>query len=412
MAPPQEPQAARPLILVRSNLNYDVRSEAVRVLAEFTMNVLEAGVQELRIVVDPEGQPVAGATVSVTNDSFFGSPFQPGPHTSTVSGQDGRFELASAAGLMDVVTAQKSGYSPAKLPTSVVSDVAEIKLRLGLSAGLRVLLPADTPTNAFLSVEVGRMYRQVVRVDGRTEIALEDLPPGSASVGLWRGFERMVELKEGEAITVDLRSSGRIHGRVTRAGRGIARAIVADTGAPDDASVGGQTAISDDDGGFVLDPVAAGSHLLVAQATEGRAQQRIVVGSGADAAVSLELADVRVRVSVVDRRSGQPITGAKVLVSPQGVTCHGYAERGSREGSGGWRLQTSDAGCAKNATGADGVAALPLDATGPHVVEVTSQGFDAWSAPVQLVDGTVDERCADTSRAISVATMSPSQNLR
>lgn len=344
------------------------------------------------IVVDPDGQPVAGATVSVTNDAFFGSPYQPGPHTSTVSGPDGRFELASAAGLMDVVVAQKPGYSPAKLPTSVVRDVPEIQLRLGPSAALRALLPAAVPSNGFLAVEVGRLYRQVVRVDGRTEIVLEDLPPGGASVGLWHGFERMAELRAGETITVDLRSSGRIHGRVTRAGRGVARAVVADTGTSDDSTIGGRTTITDDDGAFDFESVSSGEHLLVAQATEGRAQQRVIVSDGADASANLEVADVRVRVSAVDRRSGEPIPGANVLVSPQGVTCHAYAETGSRQGSAGWRLQTSDAGCAKNATGADGVAALPLDAVGPYTVQVTSPGFQDWSAPVELVDGTVSVR--------------------
>ncbi len=58
-APPPDAHGDRPLILVHSNLNYDVRSEAVRVLAEFSMNVLESGVRELRLSVDPEVQVTA-----------------------------------------------------------------------------------------------------------------------------------------------------------------------------------------------------------------------------------------------------------------------------------------------------------------------------------------------------------------
>jgi len=59
VAPPPQAQIARPLILVRSNLNYFVRPEAVRLLAEFEMDVLEAGVRELRFFVDPDVQVTA-----------------------------------------------------------------------------------------------------------------------------------------------------------------------------------------------------------------------------------------------------------------------------------------------------------------------------------------------------------------
>ncbi|HMC10127.1 MAG TPA: hypothetical protein VKH44_02510, partial [Pirellulaceae bacterium] len=46
----------RPLIIVRSNLNYVVRSEAVRVLAEFAVEPLEMLLREVHLEVDPEIQ--------------------------------------------------------------------------------------------------------------------------------------------------------------------------------------------------------------------------------------------------------------------------------------------------------------------------------------------------------------------
>src|SRR5262245_14125277 len=58
-APPADPNAARPLILVRDNLNYYAKSEAVRVLADFDIDVLESSVRELRLSVDPEIQVTA-----------------------------------------------------------------------------------------------------------------------------------------------------------------------------------------------------------------------------------------------------------------------------------------------------------------------------------------------------------------
>jgi hypothetical protein len=51
--------AARPLVIVRSNLNYVVRSEAVRLLAEFTVEPLESVLREVHLAVDPEIQITA-----------------------------------------------------------------------------------------------------------------------------------------------------------------------------------------------------------------------------------------------------------------------------------------------------------------------------------------------------------------
>jgi hypothetical protein len=58
-APPADLKTARPLVLVRDNLNYYVKSEAARVLADFEIDVLESTVHELRLSVDPEIQVTA-----------------------------------------------------------------------------------------------------------------------------------------------------------------------------------------------------------------------------------------------------------------------------------------------------------------------------------------------------------------
>ncbi len=47
---------ARPLIVVRSNLNYVVRSEAVRLLAEFSVESLETVLRDVQLAIDPEIQ--------------------------------------------------------------------------------------------------------------------------------------------------------------------------------------------------------------------------------------------------------------------------------------------------------------------------------------------------------------------
>ncbi len=59
MAPPPDAAVARPLVLVHSSTNYFVRSETVRLLAEFDIEVLESAVRDVRFLIDPEVQVTA-----------------------------------------------------------------------------------------------------------------------------------------------------------------------------------------------------------------------------------------------------------------------------------------------------------------------------------------------------------------
>jgi hypothetical protein len=56
IAPATNRAAARPLNIVRSNVSYIVRAEAVRLFAEFDLEALESPLREVRLLVDPEIQ--------------------------------------------------------------------------------------------------------------------------------------------------------------------------------------------------------------------------------------------------------------------------------------------------------------------------------------------------------------------
>lgn len=56
MAPPPNAKVARPLVLVHSNTSYFVRSETVRLLAEFDIEVFESAVRDMRFLIDPDVQ--------------------------------------------------------------------------------------------------------------------------------------------------------------------------------------------------------------------------------------------------------------------------------------------------------------------------------------------------------------------
>ncbi|MBI3866887.1 MAG: hypothetical protein HY290_33825, partial [Planctomycetia bacterium] len=54
--PSADPAAARPLNVARTSISYSVRSEAVRLFAEFDLDVLESSLREVRILIDPDVQ--------------------------------------------------------------------------------------------------------------------------------------------------------------------------------------------------------------------------------------------------------------------------------------------------------------------------------------------------------------------
>ncbi len=109
-------------------------------------------------------------------------------------------------------------------------------------------------------------------------------------------------------VALVMRATGRVRGRVTRGGQPVAGALVH---APGDLS---DTAVSQPDGTFVLDRVAAGEQRLVATPFLVKRPEVIDVVGGAEQEVELEVA-VQASVSGTVRRNGAPVPYARVNLS-------------------------------------------------------------------------------------------------
>ena len=148
VAPPPDAQAAHPLILIRSNLNYFVRPEAVRILAEFEMDVLESGVRELRFFVDPEVQVTA---VEYGDDGTVAWQTNPAP-----AGQEIVVRLPDAAA-GEGHTLQLQGIAQVK--QFAAWTLPRIRLQHSIEAAGRATLRLQSP---FLAADVKTEgYRQI-----------------------------------------------------------------------------------------------------------------------------------------------------------------------------------------------------------------------------------------------------------
>ncbi len=148
-------------------------------------------------VVDPEGNPVGGATVRV------GGLYEVGDRTSR-TGPDGGFSITGCQAGKVVLTAEAEGFAPTSIPT--VAGTNQEPVRLVLSRGkplsVRVLDRAGNPvTNANVAVEpnlevhrpdwpaIGHAFRQDRGTDDQGQAFFGSLPEYDLWVGVSaRGF--------------------------------------------------------------------------------------------------------------------------------------------------------------------------------------------------------------------------------
>ncbi|MGE5193898.1 MAG: hypothetical protein ACM3U2_15500 [Deltaproteobacteria bacterium] len=180
VAPPADPKAARPLVLVRNNLNYFVRPEAVRLLAEFDLEILESRVRELRLHVDPE--------VQVTSVEYGDDGQVVWKATPSSAGQDVIVQLPDAISgeghsLQVQGIAQVKQFAPWTLPrirlNSSVEAAGRSTVRLASPS-----LAADVRTDGYRQIELTAdadegeilVFRQL-RGDGTITIVPTDSKP-------------------------------------------------------------------------------------------------------------------------------------------------------------------------------------------------------------------------------------------
>ncbi|MBS0266208.1 MAG: hypothetical protein JSS02_30035 [Planctomycetes bacterium] len=131
MAP--DPAAARPRNVVRSNINYVVRADAVRILADFEFDVLESSVNELVFSLTPEVQVTSveygdGVPMLWTQHTVDQEPVVTVKFPEPISGPGTKFQLRAIS--------QVKQFGPRELPRiqPLQAVVADCKVVLGLQS--------------------------------------------------------------------------------------------------------------------------------------------------------------------------------------------------------------------------------------------------------------------------------------
>jgi hypothetical protein len=194
----------------------------------------------------------------------------------------------------------------------------------------------------------------------------------------------VVELVAGETAVADFRSVGRVLGRVMYKGRAIARAAVINLQQTPRGEVISSTTLTDDDGRFELESVAAGRQRIIAHAAEGRADAQVTMPEGGDLSLDLELSDARLDLLVTDAKTGAPVSGAKIVGKIPGAACWGVGYVRQSADQGGYNITFTQFGCVEGTSGVDGTVSLPVPNPGSYDVSVRAQDYEPWTAKMKL----------------------------
>lgn len=335
-------------------------------------------------VLGPTGQPVPGATVSVS-----GRPW--GWSLTEEADAKGAFEINGVtAGLFDVV-ARAPGMAPSVTPEVSIDRRSEVRLDLRVAPGARVvgrLLDAnERPIGGRVSVgdlagqPVPRVIADALQAeagaDGR--FAIEAVPAGEHALGAvspGHAAERVeVAVREGERVVdvgdVRLEVGNTIRGRVrAKAGPPIADAVVRAT-AGRSMMMGGVEARSEADGSFVLAGVEPTLASVTVEAPGFALQEKTAEPGGEPLEFVLDAAGT-IQGLVVDEHS-RPVENFRV------------AARSGRSEAMRFRMPT-----ATEVASDDGRFTLSNVAPGTYVVSVTAPELASGTvADVKVAEGQV-----------------------
>jgi len=175
-------------------------------------------------------------------------------------------------------------------------------------------------SEAVVEVSLGGRGHRGATTDGQGRYRVEGLPPGEAEVVLVPGKgmrqRQWAMLTAGKVEIVDfIQALGSISGRATRRGEPAPEAQVLIRHAIDPAIR--ETTTATDDGRFRIAGLPEGTYLVGAKSFDrsGAIEARRIVEVGeTEAKVDIEISGAGICGEVVDRRTGQPLPGATVLL--------------------------------------------------------------------------------------------------
>lgn len=352
-----------------------------------------------RVVAAKDDAPIPGATVSVSEPQGF-KMMSSGRDTAaglTVSGLDGRFEIAGLEPRTYAVDANQPDYSPnsgrVEISPDADSDDFVIKLsRGGTITGLvRDAQKQTLPNVSVLLTKIpmgGGPQTVSTGPDGR--YSFEKIAPGQymvirAPTGggplMLFGGMKQIDVKEGETTVHDIDEAAKINltGRVTKGGQPVASSMLFFT---QSTSGGPATDLkqsrTDADGRYQVGLDAAGTYSVTVSA-----MRSMWVGSGSGNTIQVPdqpnaVVDITVKSAGISGHvtgnEGKPVAGAVVTVTPSGAA-------GGPEGGHGRPPGTQDSSDPDGSFLVDG-----LD-PGVYNVNVAAVGYrNAQPSPVTIAN--------------------------
>jgi hypothetical protein len=354
------PTGPRSFVAVRRGFRKQVRDLDVRPGENRLDFRLEPGVSVSGRVVDRDGAPVPGVSVSLQGGTTF-----PG---QAVSEPDGSFVLPGVSADTYQLHAQKEGYADRRIEGVLVANepVAGLEVRLlppGAIRG-RILGLDFAALSSVLVLATNDMTPIEASVDFAGNYRIDDLAPGDWTVTAMAGSRLQQGLARVEAgaetvLDLELGAGHRLTGRVLSGGRPMARATVVLGGRE---SGSGGLSTTGLDGSFRFDGLAAGTYELHVMRDFGSFRQGRTIEIDGDTEVTIDVGAARVSGLVTDP-AGDPVTDAQLTLEPQ-------------SGEGGDRLS--------GRSDADGRFTLAGATPGPHRLRAVKEGFSAAEAAFEV----------------------------
>lgn len=370
--------------------------------------VLEAAPRRGGRVRDTLGKPVAQASVLVIHEQDLPRCDDAPRLAQTATDGDGRFDLPLLGVDAVVVVIRAPGRAPVAIRQEAFPEDRDLDVVLPAAARLAVTLPVGGPAIYQVLVLDGAGVGHLKEGAQGGEIVFEDLAPGAGRVSLMTEASTPLRLRPGKTARVEVSAGVTLAGRVIRHGAGVGDAVVlaARPGA------WGPTQISDQDGSFRFEGLAAGPRIVVAEGPGGRAEETIKLPAEGEVDLDLALEDYRLDLRVLDSHTRDGIPGATVYLVPEEnegrepwfraqfepwsrasfepwsrAPVEPGPASGAGSGSPGIKLELTDTRGAIAISDALGLASVRVAQGGAHVLRAQAEGYARNELYLDLEEG-------------------------
>ncbi|HEX5720976.1 MAG TPA: carboxypeptidase-like regulatory domain-containing protein, partial [Thermoanaerobaculia bacterium] len=326
---------------------------------------LSEGTEVSGRIVDSQGSPVPGASLTLHAVAGEGETPMYRPQTEVVSSADGSFAFQGISDGEYRLTGSRQGFAPATIPGVQVAGapVAGLELRLGPGAVIRGRLLGLDPTVAnrvMVMAYSGEGTRLEGVADPSGSYRIQDVPPGewnvTAHLNALDMARAQVEVSPGEQEVIqDLEfSSGfTLTGRVLLDRVPIPRAQVMVFSTNPEKPGGGHRETAHD-GTFRLERLPAGTYSLTVLIAMGMAHAQTLEISG-DRDLAIEIATGAVEGRLLSPQ-GLPVAGAIVSLAVEEAPFGFPGPSASSDDQGAFAFPSVPAGTYKLTVRADGIA--------------------------------------------------------